>query len=241
MKGCDYMEYNIYCDESCHLKSNDGKYMLIGAVYCPKSKVKKINEYIKYVKENYNISNNIELKWHKIDRKTERLYLDIINYFFNQDYLKFRVIVIDKTTLDHEKYKQTENDFYYKAYYEMLRYIITPDNSYNIYPDIKDTNSYYYHQVMLSFLRIKIMDLNSKTIKKVQPIRSYESSILQINDILIGALSYYYRNLNTNSCKLNIIKEIQRLYDCPLDQTTAYNNTKFNIFIWKSKNDFNRD
>lgn len=235
------MEYNIYCDESCHLKSNDGKYMLIGAVYCPKSKVKKINEYIKYVKENYNISNNIELKWHKIDRKTERLYLDIINYFFNQDYLKFRVIVIDKTTLDHEKYKQTENDFYYKAYYEMLRYIITPDNSYNIYPDIKDTNSYYYHQVMLSFLRIKIMDLNSKTIKKVQPIRSYESSILQINDILIGALSYYYRNLNTNSCKLNIIKEIQRLYDCPLDQTTAYNNTKFNIFIWKSKNDFNRD
>ena len=235
------MEYNIYCDESCHLKSNDGKYMLIGAVYCPKSKVKKINKYIKYVKENYNISNNIELKWHKIDRKTERLYLDIINYFFNQDYLKFRVIVIDKTTLDHEKYKQTENDFYYKAYYEMLRYIITPDNSYNIYPDIKDTNSYYYHQVMLSFLRIKIMDLNSKTIKKVQPIRSYESSILQINDILIGALSYYYRNLNTNSCKLNIIKEIQRLYDCPLDQTTAYNNTKFNIFIWKSKNDFNRD
>ena len=27
------MEYNIYCDESCHLVSNDSKYMLIGAVY----------------------------------------------------------------------------------------------------------------------------------------------------------------------------------------------------------------
>lgn len=35
------MEYNIYCDKSCHLKSNDGKHMLIGAVYCSKSKVKK--------------------------------------------------------------------------------------------------------------------------------------------------------------------------------------------------------
>ena len=30
------MEYNVYCDESCHLKSNECKYMLIGAVYCPK-------------------------------------------------------------------------------------------------------------------------------------------------------------------------------------------------------------
>ncbi len=235
------MEYNIYCDESCHLKSNDGKHMLIGAVYCPKSKVKKINEYIKHLKENYNISNNIELKWHKIDWKTEKLYLDIINYFFNQDYLKFRVIVIDKTTLDHKKYNQTENDFYYKTYYEMLKYIITPENFYNIYPDIKDTNSYYYHQVMLNFLRIKIADINSRTIKKVQPIRSYEAPILQINDILIGALSYYYRNLNTNKSKLNIINEIQRLYDGPLDQTSAYSNTKFNIFIWKSKDDLNKD
>lgn len=235
------MEYNIYCDESCHLKSNNGKYMLIGAVYCPKTKVKKINEYIKHLKENYNISNKIELKWHKIDWKTEKLYLDIINYFFNQDYLKFRVIVIDKTTLDHEKYNQTENDFYYKTYYEMLKYIITPENSYNIYPDIKDTNSYYYHQVMLNFLRIKITDINSKTIKKVQPIRSYEAPILQINDILIGALSYHYRNLNTNKSKLNIVNEIQKLYNEPLDQTSAYSNTKFNIFIWKSKYDLNKD
>ena len=39
------MEYNVYCDESCHLQSNNSKYMLIGAVYCPKSKVKKVNEY----------------------------------------------------------------------------------------------------------------------------------------------------------------------------------------------------
>ena len=74
--------------------------MLIGAVYCPKNKVKKVNEYIEHLKENYNISNKIELKWNKIDKKTEKLYLDIINYFFNNDDLKFRVIVIDKTKLD---------------------------------------------------------------------------------------------------------------------------------------------
>ena len=231
------MEYNIYCDESCHLASNNSKYMLIGAVYCPKFKVKKVNEYINHLKNNYNLSNKIELKWNKVDKKTEKLYLDIINYFFNNDDLKFRIIVIDKTKLNHKKYKQTENDFYHKAYYEMLKYIITPGNSYNIYPDIKDTNSYYYHQIMLEYLRLKMADTNKKTIKKVQPIRSYEAPILQINDILIGALSYHYRGLSKNNIKLNIVNEINKLYQNDFDISSYYNNTKFNIFIWRSRDD----
>lgn len=231
------MEYNVYCDESCHLKSNNSKYMLIGAVYCPKFKVKKINEYIEHLKENYNLSNKIELKWNKIDKKTEKLYLDIIAYFFNNDDLKFRVIVIDKTKLNHEKYNQTENDFYHKSYYEMLKYIIIPGNSYNIYPDIKDTNSYYYHQIMLDYLRFKMSDTNKKTIKKVQPIRSYEAPILQINDILIGALSYYYRGLSENRIKLTIVNEINKFYQNSFDVSSYYNNTKFNIFIWRSRDD----
>ena len=29
------------------------------------------------------------------------------------------------------KYNQTENDFYHKAYYEMLKYIVSYNNSYN--------------------------------------------------------------------------------------------------------------
>ena len=229
------MEYNIYCDESCHLKSNNSKYMLIGAIYCPKIKVKEINNYIKKLKENYNLSNNIELKWNKIDKKTENLYLDIIDYFFNNNDLKFRVMVIDKERLNHKKYNQTENDFYHKAYYEMLKYIINRNNSYNIYPDIKDTNSYYYHQVMLNYLKIKILDTNNEIIKKVQPIKSYEAPILQINDILIGALSYSYRKLSDNDEKLNIIKKIDSLYPDNLDETSY--SEKFNIFMWKPRND----
>ena len=231
------MEYNVYCDESCHLNVNNSKYMLIGAVYCPKFKTKKINEYIEHLKQNYNLSYKIELKWNKVDKKTEKLYMDIINYFFNNDDLKFRVIVIDKTKLNHKKYNQTENEFYHKAYYEMLKYIIIPGNSYNIYPDIKDSNSYYSHQIMLKYLRIKMSDINKKTIKKVQPIKSYESPILQINDILIGALSYYYRNLSENSVKVNIVNEISKLYQNSFDISSYYNNSKFNIFIWRAKDD----
>lgn len=235
------MEYNVYCDESCHLRSNNSNYMIIGAVTCPKGKAKKISEYIVHLKENYNLSNGIELKWNKIDKKTEKLYLDIINYFFSEDNLNFRAIVIKKDSLDHEKYNQTENDFYHKVYYDMLKYIIVPGNSYNIYPDIKDTNSYYYHQIMLKYLRYKIDDVDYKTIKKVQPIRSYESTILQLNDILVGALSYLYRELKNNESKLRIVNEIKELYKYPLDKNTPYSYSKFNILLWRSRDDINRD
>ena len=90
---------------------------------------------------------------------------------------------------------------------------------------------------MLDYLRIKMSDTNKKTIKKVQPIRSYEATILQVNDILLGTLSNYYRNLSGNSVKLNIINEIKKLYQNDFDTSSYYSNTKFNIFIWRSRDD----
>lgn len=235
------MEFNVYCDESCHLQSNDSNYMVLGAVYCSKDKIKKTNEYLNFLKQNCNFSKNFEMKWNKIDKKNLKLYLDVINYFFENDSLKFRAIIIDKTILDHKKYNQTENEFYHKLYYDMLKYIITPGNSYNIYPDIKDTNSYYSHQILLKFLRRNIGDLNGKTIHKVQPIRSYESQIIQITDILIGALTYYYRKLEKNEAKRKIVDEIKKKYGRSLETTSYYNYTKFNILVWSPKDDSNRD
>jgi len=38
------VEYNVYCDESCHLEHDNSNVMVIGAVYCPKKMVKKINK-----------------------------------------------------------------------------------------------------------------------------------------------------------------------------------------------------
>src|SRR5690554_5718178 len=111
--------------------------MIIGAIFCPKDKVKEYSEYLVNLKKNYNLSDKIELKWNKIDKKTEKLYINIINYFFKENNLKFRAIVIKKDTLNHKKYNQTENDFYHKSYYDMLKHIIISGNSYNIYPDIK--------------------------------------------------------------------------------------------------------
>lgn len=231
------MEYNVYCDETNHLKFNKGDYMAIGAVYLPKSRVKKINRYLRDLKSKYGLDEFQELKWNLIKNSSVELYLDVIKYFFNgENDIKFRAILINKTKINNKLYKQTDDDFYHKMYYQMLEYIITPEGIYNIYPDIKDTNSYYRHQQVLEYLRIKKRDFNNKTIKKIQPIKSSNSSLLQLTDILIGAL-VYYNNFpeNRNKNKEKVIAEITN--NVKIADTTNFNNTKFNLLYWRSKHD----
>ena len=231
------MEYNVYCDETNHLKINNGEYMAFGAIYLPKSRVKKINKYLQDLKSKYGLTETQELKWNLIKNSSVNLYLDIINYFFNgEDDIRFRAILIKKELIDNETYNQTEDDFYYKMCYTMLRYLIYPADSYNIYPDIKDNNSYYRHQQVLDYLRIKTKDTNNKTIKKIQPIKSSDAPLMQLADIFIGALVYYNNYPeNKNKNKAKVLSEI--INNVKIDNTTPYNNTKFNLLYWRSKND----
>lgn len=47
------MLYNVYCDETCHLEHDGINAMVLGAVWCPQSKLK--NNYIDlFAKAKYN-------------------------------------------------------------------------------------------------------------------------------------------------------------------------------------------
>ena len=47
------MEYNIYCDEICHLENDDSNVMVLGAIWCPAEKAKEINHRIREFKQKY--------------------------------------------------------------------------------------------------------------------------------------------------------------------------------------------
>ncbi|MCV4567217.1 DUF3800 domain-containing protein, partial [Escherichia coli] len=67
-------------------------------------------------------------------------YLDVVDYFFSNPALRFRgVVVPDKEQLDHARFHQDHNTFYYKMFFYVLKNIIESNNTYNIYLDIKDT------------------------------------------------------------------------------------------------------
>ena len=106
------MLYNVYCDETCHLEHDGINVMVLGAVWCKQDKLKEINQRIRKIKERNNVPPTMELKWTKISPAKINLYRDIVNYYFDDDDLHFRAVIIpDKTKLNHEKFNQTHDDF----------------------------------------------------------------------------------------------------------------------------------
>jgi len=215
--------FNFYCDESCHLENDNFPYMLIGYVSSAYNQVKLHTEKIKQLKKDYHIP--YELKWNHLSKSAMELYKELIDYFFATD-LQYRAIVIDKNQLKHQQFQQTHDDFYYKMYYQLIQKKLSPEYNYNIYLDIKDTRSAQKVNGLKDYL-----NNNFVSIRNLQNIRSYESELMQLTDIITGALSYYLRKENKVIAKNKIVDRIAQHAGQALNQSSPRSEQKFNLFF----------
>lgn len=229
--------YNIYCDESCHLENDKQKAMVLGAVWCPADKVKEIAIRIREIKEKHSLSPTFEVKWTKISSAKINFYLDLVDYFFDDDDVNFRALIVpEKDKLSHEKISgQTHDIWYYKMYFDLLKVLLSPQEKYRIYIDIKDTNSsekvFQLHEVLAN----NLYDFSRTIVEKVQQIRSHESELLQLADLLIGAVSYVSRGLESSAGKIQVIERIKKRSGYSLTRSTLLKEEKFNLFKWRAK------
>lgn len=230
------IEYNIYCDESCHLQNDSQKIMALGAVWCPKGRKDEIFKRLRELKVKHGLKPTFELKWNKVSHTKQDYYLDVVDYFFDNEELHFRVLIVpDKSLLDHKTFGQTHDEFYYKMYFDLLKVIFDPKNGYNIYLDIKDTRSQNKVEKLKEVLRNTHYDYSKSIIKGIQQVRSHEIELIQLTDFLTGALSYVHRSLSSNRTKMALIERIKKRSGYSLVQTTLSKEDKVNVFVWKSK------
>ncbi len=228
---------NIYCDESCHLENDDSKIMVIGGIICPNDKRKQIYKEIRTIKIKHNIKPSTEVKWTKVSDSKKEFYIDLINYFFDNENLGFRAIFLNKTQLNHRRFNQTSDDFYYKMYYLMVKGIFEANTQYNIYLDMKDTLGYQKIQLMKDIcnkLQARKGYLH-ELVQRIQEVRSHENELVQLSDILIGAVGYANRGLNTNPTKLELIDIIKERTGYNLSVSTFLKESKFNLFHWEPR------
>lgn len=230
------LKFNIYCDESCHLENDGQKVMVLGAIKCEKEYKKMIVKDIRNIKEKYGVNKFCEVKWTKVSPDKIEMYEELIKYFFSNNHLSFRAVIVDKSQLNHEKYNQTHDEFYYKVYYQLLSRIIVPGNENFIYLDIKDTKGAKKVRKLKEILANGIYDFDMNYLKNVQNINSKESELLQLSDILIGAISYLNRNEqekeNYSKAKMRIVNLIIDKSKYNLRKTTFLSEEKFNLFFW---------
>ena len=227
---------NIYCDESCHLENDNKKYMVLGAVWCPLDKTQEIATRIREIKEKHFGSRYRETKWNKVSPAKLEFYTDLIDYFFDESNLHFRAIIADKTNLDHERFQQSHDDWYYKMYFSLLKIILNPKSIYRIYIDIKDTRGGSKVKELRKVLCSSNYDFSQKIIERVQITHSHEVEQLQLADLLIGALSYYHNtNLNEQTeAKQKLIDRIKQRSHYSLEKNTLIQEKKLNLFFWES-------
>ena len=234
------MLYNVYCDETCHLEHDGINVMVLGAVWCPQSKLKEINQRIRQIKVRNGVSQDMELKWTKISPAKVELYLDLVNYFFDDDDLHFRAVIIpDKSKLDHKRFHQTHDTWYYKMYFDMLKVIFSPKDRYEVYIDIKDSNSHQRAQKLKEVCCNSMLDFSERILRRLQPIRSNEVEIMQIVDILIGAIGYENRifpeGVQRSNAKVQVVDLIKKRSTYTLTKTTLLREEKINLLSWDAR------
>jgi hypothetical protein len=228
-------DINIYCDESNHLEADGISTMVLGAIYAPIEKVKLASKRIKEIKVKHKIRPTTEIKWVKVSTNKLDFYLDIIDYFFDNDDLHFRALVVNKTELDHKTFKQTHDEFYYKMYFELLNKILDPLHKYNIYLDIKDTQGSKKVKKLREVLSNNMYDFGGTVISKIQQVRSHEVEILQLTDLLIGAMQFLNRVDVKSDAKKKIVERMKSRSGYDLLKSTLVREEKTNIFYWKGR------
>jgi hypothetical protein len=229
--------FNVYCDESCHLENDQIPIMAWGALSCPTADARAIAEVVRALKAEHRLNPHFEAKWSKVSPAQAAFYLALIDLFLSDDRLRFRGLVVpDKRLLDHARFDQTHDEWYYKMYFTMLRPIFTAPHRYRIYVDVKDTRGGPKTRKLHDVLANSLYDFDHECIERVQQVRSHESELLQLADLLIGALTYANRGLTSSFTKIGILERLRaRLGQRALTRTSAFAAVKFNILVWRAQ------
>lgn len=227
---------SIYCDESCHMEHDRQPVMVLGAIWCPTDRVREIAVRLREIKADHNLPGTYELKWTKVSRGKLSYYLDVLNYFFDDDDLHFRTLVVpDKSLLRHQDFGQDHDTWYYKMYFDMLKVLLSPTNRYRIFLDIKDAHSAEKSRKLRDVLCNNMYDFDRGIIQCVQPVRSHEVEQVQLADLLTGIVSYANRGLSSSPAKTQLVARMQRRSGYDLHRTTLVREEKVNIFRWRAQ------
>jgi hypothetical protein len=229
-------KFNIYCDESCHLEHDRRKVMVLGAVWCAAGKVREAAVRLRETKTRHGLKAYQEVKWTKVSPSLLPFYLDYLDYFFDDSDLHVRgLFVPDKAVLDHSRFKQTHDDWYYKMYFDLLKVVLSPDAHYRIFLDYKDTHGAAKARKLREVLCNNMYDFSRKIVEPTQLVRSHEVELLQMADVLSGAVAYVNEGLASSPTKLELVERIRHRTGYTLTKSTLLREAKFNLLRWEAK------
>jgi len=187
--GMEAMKYVVYCDESRHDAQNH-RYMAIGGLWVPEPKKTDVSHAFRSLCRE--LSLNAEVKWNKTSEARLASYKRLVDFFFDTPGLKFRVIVVEHSKIDNERFHGGDSELaFYKFYYQMLKAWILKGNEYLLLLDKKQNCAVGRYGDLRQMLDRRAKNAEA-IIRDLTIIDSSETPLAQLCDILTGAVAATY-------------------------------------------------
>lgn len=191
---------HIYCDES---RQTADRYMVIGDVITTRQNEQLFGEAMSLYRQGNNMYS--ELKWTKVSDQKQKEYFALIDLFFSLSRaFHFKAIVVDTQELDHKRYNKNDAELgFYKLMYQFLLHsfgsYLQPGDRCVIYLDQRTTSHYKLSTlcaILNNGIRKKYGFLGAP-IRNIQAQDSKKSDLIQIADVLMGAIGYEMNGAHT--------------------------------------------
>lgn len=229
------MDYDIYCDESRQdlltapaSITDTNRFCCIGGLMLPTKSRADLKLQIKKLRYKHCVYG--ELKWGTVSNNKLQFYTDLLDLFFETDSLNFRAVVIDARKVNNDLFNDGSSELgYYKFYYQLLVHWLSRDSGYRVFTDQKTNGNKHRLQDLKSILTSGVH--SSVQVYDIQAINSKDAFILQMENIIMGAVGYKY-NFNgsgTSTAKNVIVNHIESKLGHAITATSR-SMQKFNIF-----------
>ena len=226
------MKFEVYCDESrpdlLSSQKPEAQYMVIGGLWLPADQRDEIKKSIHALRDRHKVGG--EFKWQKVSPSKLPFYLDLADLFHDMgDELRFRCIAVEHEKVNLLKFHGDDQELgFYKFYYQMLHHWIFDFNEYSIFCDFKSNRIGTRLPELARCLNYSNLTAD---INNVQAIRSKESVLIQMTDVLTGlAASKLNNSFKVGGAKWKLVNHFEKVLGKPVEPTYR-NENKFNVFL----------
>ena len=242
---CPPQDYVFFADESCI--SND-RFTVVGGVCVRKAAIPKIHQNIQAFRDTHNMHS--ELKWTKISNQKEAEYRAFVDLFFalnNANMVHFHSIIFDSHKANHKKFNDGDADIgLSKLYYQLILHRFS-----KYYPHAggmcvcldrrNSSTSLNDLRGMLNAGIAKTHVVTGSPIKQVLSQDSHADDILQLNDVILGAVGAAHNgkhNLVTGRASKRAIASLvlEKSGLEAFEQDSARGVTRFSVWNMRPRN-----